>query len=317
MKTSALFVLSVLLITSCNQVNDLNPVDPNAEPAAAVEVVKGRFPQAQNLVFKTIITSKIWEVAFGSGVDKYTSLVDKTKMWETFRANPDSVPILLNDLLLTSSFKGGTFSENAEDIDFYPFAERRNRLIYTLNGADYSFNWYRYKGENYRPTNVTFDKYKYKIQFSTQENFPQTLREYLTAQSLTFRFGEVRVRLNDEKQYWIQVEFKRSGTDFLGFMLFDDKGKLKWTSREFNQPIPDDQVTNIETLPAVIQQHLDNSPELVGFRYYTSGLDKWRSEFDGLSSYYLRLRNKDYAELCELYFDQDGNLLNQRYFISF
>jgi hypothetical protein len=318
MRLSSLLFVFLFFVLSCNQVIDPNPVDPGGEPAEAVQVVRKHFPNAKDMVFKVLMAGEIWEVGFKSDKDSYTSLVDETKMWETFRANPDSTPVLLNDLIRNTSFKDGSFSANSEDIDFYTQVERRNRLIYSLNAMDFVFDWRRYNGSNYRPTNANFEQIRYKIKISTIDGFPREIRDFFSANSnLAFIFGEVRIKLNYEKQFWFQVLFNRDGKDYMGYMLFDEKGVLKWVSREFNQPFPDNQVTNIDTLPEAIQKHLDNSPELANFKYYTSGLDKWRSEYKGVSSYFLVLRNRGYAEVCELYFDQDGNLLNKRYFVSF
>ncbi|MCE6987992.1 hypothetical protein [Dyadobacter sp. CY323] len=313
MKVWTVIVITILWAVSCNQVNDLNPVDPGTDPTEAVKVVKSRFPNAKDLVFKTIMSSKVWEVGFNLEADKYTSLVDQTKMWETFRSNADTVPALLQDLMPGSVFIGGVFSDNAEDIDFYPTSERRHRLIYKFNNTDYSFDWRRYQGTNYRPTNATFELIKYHIPISKMEDFPEEIRTYMAGKKeLTLVGGEARVMLNYEKQYWMQVFVKRNNQDYVGFLIFDEKGNLRWMSQDFT-----DNATNLETLPKAIQRELDRSPELQGFKYMSPQYDRYKGEYDGKLSYYLKLTSPSYSQVCELYFDQEGNLLNKRYFVSF
>jgi hypothetical protein len=312
-KSWTVIVFTIFWTVSCNQVNDLNPVVPGTEPREAVKVVQSRFPNATDVVFKTIMSSKVWEVGFKVDADKYTSLVDQTKMWETFRSNADTVPTLLKDLMPASIFTGGVFSDNAEDIDYYRTSERRHRLIYKFNNTDYSFDWRRYQGTNFRPTNATFELIKYHIHVSKMEDFPEEIRTYMAGKKeLTLVAGETRVMLNYEKQYWMQVMFKRNNQDDLGFLVFDEKGNLKWMSRDFTPP-----AANLETLPEPIQRHLDQSPELKGMIYMFPQYDKYKGEYDGKSSYYLKLTSPGYSQVCELYFDQEGNLLNKRYFVSF
>ena len=316
MKVS-LLIFGLLMLGACNQVNDLQPDEPGI-PEEAIGVVKKKFPNATDIVLKTLLDKKIWEVKFASNKDRYTSLADASKMWETFRANPDSVPALLGELLGGSSFQGGGFSVNSEDIAFYTTVERRNRLIYSFKGTDYAFGWQRYNGQNYKPTTASFEFAMYKLAITDFQDFPTAVKDYILAdKGLAFQNGEIRVLLNYEKQYMIRVNFTKNDKLLSGTMLFDDKGVLRWTSREFNQPDQYSPDSNIDSLPDPIARVLEQSDELNGFQFQSPELDRWRGEYNGVTSYYLRLRNKGNAEVCELYFDKDGVLLNKRYFVIF
>ncbi len=312
-----LFIFCLLMLGACNQVNDLQPDLPGI-PEEAIGVVKKEFPNATDIILKTLLDKKIWEVKFTSEKNRYTSLANTSKMWETFRANHDSVPALLGELLGGTSFQGGTFSVNSEDIAFYSTGERRNRLVYSFKGTDYVFDWQRYNGQNYRPTSANFEFAMYKLAINDFQDFPTTVKDYILAdKGLAFLNGEIRILLNYEKQYVIRVNFTKNDKLLTGTMLFDEKGALRWISREFNQPDQYSPESNIDSFPDPIARILEQSEELKSFQYQSPETDKWRGEYNGVTSYYLKLRNKGNAEVCELYFDKDGILLNKRYFVSF
>ncbi|TLV02702.1 hypothetical protein [Dyadobacter luticola] len=320
MRVSSLLFIGLLWMFSCNQVN-LEPVDPSTEPTEALQVVKTRFPNASDVVFKAIMPGDVWEVAFSNTNEKYLSLVDRTKMFETFKLRPDTLPQPLTSFMPRSTFKGGTFSDNGEDISTYQDYNWRNRLLYNLNGTDYSFEIVRNRAAPYTPVVVNFENYKYHIHLSKVDDFPAAVRDFLSVrQNVTFRAGEARVKLNFEKHYWMQVSFMLYGKEALGYLLLDEKGKLIWSSKDFNLPPNYDASSNIDTLPEPIQNYLDQTPELATFNSKPEKIYKWRSEYEGVVSYYLSMQQGDWttpSELCELYFDQDGNLLNRRAFVSF
>jgi hypothetical protein len=115
------------------------------------------------------------------------------------------------------------------------------------------------------------------------------------------------VQLDDSRLYFV-IANKKNGdrTDRLS-MLFDDKGKLRWSSTGFNQPNFPNVSSNMETVPEAIRQFVDSRPELAGCTYDL----KLMNTVDGLTSYYfiLRIRN----ERCDLYFDKDFNVLSKKY----
>lgn len=319
MKPSLLLsFIALLTISSCNQVNNLGPEDPGI-PTKAIQVVKTHFPDANELVFTTLLPDKVWEARFTSQTRKYSSLVDRDKMWETFLHDSNSTPSLLTYLMTNTAFKGGDFSNNAEDISFFPTPQRKNRLVYRLHNEDYSLTWQRLNGlTNYRPSYAVIASFKHAIVMPSIEDLPRTIQGYISQnKELTFVRSEVRIDLKDEKQFIVTVRFNKDASPTEARLLFDQSETLQWVSREFNQPKIDSAGSNIEKLPDAIQFILDNSPKLQGFEHPSTTVDKWKGEYNGVTSYTIKLWKEDTKEQCELQFNAAGKLLEKIYRIDF
>jgi hypothetical protein len=317
MKLKLILLILPAMIWSCNEVNDLQPVEPETVPQATIEIVRKAFPEAKDVVFKSLLNNKIWEAKFTSGTDKYTSLVDDVKMWETWREMPDSLPPFLQVVLDKTPFAGGNFSQNAEDITYYKSYDRRNVATYSFRGADYFFEWFINVTPN-SPGTATFQLYKYRLNLFQEKELPSTIRKFIDSRpELKFSTAQVLVKPDYKKQFLVALEYKKGDNTRLGNLLFDEGGNLRWIDREFNRPEVYSEESNIKVMPPKIQQYLDGLTELTDFHPQTLPYDQWRGEYDGVSSYYIRLYHRGNAEFCEMYFDQDENLLFKRYFVSF
>jgi len=306
MKPAILIIALTLILSSCNNLNDLRPIDPGTEiPQAAVKVVKDKFPKAEDLVFKPVLKDKIWEVKLKSDADRYTSLVDFGKMWETFKVAPDGVPTALEGLMNKTAFGGGTLS--AYSTAYYA-TTANNKLIYNFKGENYSFAW-----SGIFPNvngSATFDPALYRITTYDISDLPASVKDTIqSARSMTFVMGYTWVRLDDTKLYYVFADQKNDYRTDRVSMLFDDKGKLRWSSLFFNtQPGLPNTSSNIETVPAEIKQYFDSLPELSGYEYKV----KLVNNVDGLTSYYFILAMGQVSQ-CEFFFDKDFNVLNKRY----
>jgi hypothetical protein len=312
MRTFFLLIICLLSITSCNQVNDLQVVVPEAVPSSVIKQVTDRFPLAENLVFKSLVEKQIWEVKFNSEKDRYVSLVDSIQMSQTFRFNSDEIPVEITNMLGKGAFKGGIISQNMEDIGFYTTPNRRNKGIYTLNGQDYVLDWLHLSTGT---TNLLVSSVLYSFAGPELALLPAKMRDFFKSNpDLTFDYAGISIFLNYEKQFDVQVSFDRDGQRVIGRMLFDADGNLKWVTRAFNEPASPQDPTNVSEMPEAMRRYLDASPELAEFYTLPTAEFLWRGEYKGYSGYTIRYAHKTTLEMCEMYFDKDGKLLLKAYY---
>jgi hypothetical protein len=314
MRPIILIIVCLFAVTSCNQVNDLQQVEPEPVPSKVIQHVKDQFPVAKDLVFKPLFEKRVWEVKFNSGTDQYVSLVDSLKMWETFRYTSDPAPAEITNLLKDSGFKGGTLSRNTEDIGFYTTPNRRNKVIYAFNGRDYVLDWLFVDG---RSVSLMFSPWQFGFAAPDVMFLPAKIQQFLNANpDLTYDQGDIRIDLNYNVQYYFQISFQRNGQRIIGHMTFDGNGDLKWVSRAFNEPATPQDPSNVTEMPEPMRAYIESSPELVEF--YTKDIAgyKWRGEYKEYSSYYIQFSHKTSQQSIEMFFDKDGNLINKVYYFG-
>jgi hypothetical protein len=314
MKTHILFIILSAFIYSCNGLNDERPVDPVPEiPAATVNAVKTKFPDAEELVFKPILENRIWEVKLRSAQQRYTSLVDFGKMWDTFKAIPDSMPTVLDKSLGKSKFAGGALSSYS--IGTSAYGSKLYRLVYGFQGNNYSLEWSDYNVASQLGSAI-LDPSLYRITTFDIRDIPLVIKDFISARSqFTFVSAQTWVRLDYSKMYYVQVKIRKSaGRVDDGGLIFDAEGRIRWFGDGFTQAGVPTVSSNLDPVPEKIQQYIANSPELAGFEYQ----NKIVNELEGVKSYYLKMRyeNKSKTEMCEMYFDPDANLLSKRYFLG-
>lgn len=314
MRVVVLCILCLFFVASCNQVNQLEPIEPEPVPAKVIAEVKHWYPDAENLVFKPLLEKLVWEVKFDQGVDKYLTLADSTKIWETYRYTSEAAPPKLLELLNKSALKGGTFSANREAIGFI-MPNHRNRLIYNLYGTDYLFDWLYVDN---RVAGAAFDMGLYSFLLNDLKVLPQSVQTYINADpNIKFEGTEVKVMLNYEKFYEVMVSFDKAGVKTYAYLLFNETGNLRWFSRAFNEPEDLYGPPNFDKLPDAIQQYLDASPELASFSTQYIASMQWMGEYRGSKCYTIRYINNTTFDSCDLQFDAEGNLVNKSYFIFF
>lgn len=308
MKPLALIIVLAMALSGCNNLNDLRPVDPGTEiPEVAVKIVKAKFPKAEDLVFKPVLKDKIWEVKLKSDADRYSSLVDYGKMWETFKIVPDSIPAALTGLMNKSVFSGGELSAYSK-AHFATTAQ--NKLIYNYKGENYSLEWTgaSFLGDD---GSASFDPSIYRIATYELGDLPAFVKDTIQATTnMTFTVGYTWVRFDDSRRYYIMGRQKIGDRFETVSMFFDDKGKLRWSSTAFTNPGVPNASSNLEPVPPQITQYIESLPELAGYEY------DWKlvNNVNGLTSYYIRVKI-GFESKCELYFDKDFNMLNKKYFV--
>lgn len=314
MRVVVLCILCLFSIASCNQVNQLEPVEPDPVPTKVIAQVKQWYPNAENLVFKPLLEKLVWEVKFDQGADKFLTLADSTKIWETYRYKSEVAPPRLLELLEKSALKGGTFSANREMIGFN-MPDHRNRLIYNLYGTDYVFDWLYVDN---RIAGAAFDTRLYSFLLKDLSLLPQNVQAFVNADpTIKFEGIEVKVQLNYEKSYEVMVSFDKAGVKKYAYLLFSEAGDLKWFSWAFNEPEDPSSPSNFDKLPEAIQQYIDASPELASFTTQPIAGMRWMGEYRGSKCYTLRYLNNTTLDFCDLQFDAEGKLVNKSYFIYY
>ncbi|MCF0052162.1 hypothetical protein LXM25_18995 [Dyadobacter sp. LJ53] len=314
MRVIVLCILCLFSIASCNQVNRLEPIEPEPVPGKVIEQIKQWYPNAENMVFKPLLEKLVWEVKFDEGADKYSTLADSTKIWETYRFSSENPPSKLLTLVGNSAFKGGTFSANRDQIGTVA-PDQRNRLIYNLQGNDYSFNWVLVDN---RIAGAAFEETLYWILYEDMSVLPQQTQTYIHADpNIKFVSVEVKISLNYTKSYNVLVSFDKDGVKTYANLLFNEAGDIKWFSRAFNEPDDPNSLPNFDELPDAIQEYIDASPELAGFTTQPVIGMKWMGEYRNAKCYTLRYLNNTTFDFCDLQFDGEGKLVNKSYFIYF
>lgn len=309
MKPLALIIVLALALAGCNNLNDLRPIDPGTEiPEAAVKVVKAKFPKAEDLVFKPILENKVWEVKLKSNADRYSSLVDYGKMWETFRQVPDSLPDALKGLVNNSPFSGGELSAFSRS---YFATTAQNKMVYNYKGENYSLEWTgtTYLGDD---GSASFDQNVYRITTYEIDDLPAFVKDMIrAAPNMSFSVGYTWVRFDDSKRYFVFARQNINNRYETVSMLFDDKGKLRWSSTAFTAQGMVTASSNLDPVPPQIAAYVESLPELAGFEYAL----KLVNNVNSLTSYYVKLRKPNGYADCELYFDKDFNMVNKKYFV--
>jgi hypothetical protein len=307
MRPLALIIVLAIAFTGCNNLNDLRPEDPNKViPQMVVNVVKDKFPKGEDLVFKPVLEDRIWEVKLKSDADHYSSLVDHGKMWETFKVMPDGVPSTLQEPLKKTALGDGVLSAYSTA---YFATTAKNKLIYNYKGENYSFRW---EGVNPNSnSSAAFDPILYRITTYEINDLPGFVKDTIAAiPDLGFVMGYTWVRMDDTKRYHVFTR-RRIGNQFETVsMLFDDKGKLRWSSTFFSSLGNLNTNSNLEMVPAEIKQQLDSLPELTGYEFEK----KLINNVNGLTSYYITVAVGSVSR-CEFYFDKDFNVLNKTYIV--
>ncbi|MDR6805347.1 hypothetical protein J2Y45_002344 [Dyadobacter sp. BE34] len=307
MKTLALITVLAVMLAGCNDLKDLRPVDPATQiPEKVVNVVKAKFPKGEDLVFKPILEEKIWEVKLKSDAERYSSLVDYGKMWETFREVPGGVPAALTEALQKSRFASGTLSDYTTAF----FATTaNNKLVFNHRGEVYSFEW---SGVGPSTPYAMFDRMKYRITTYELGDLPGAVADTIKAIPGAKLFkGYTFVGMDDSKMYFVIATVSYNQYAENVSMLFDGKGKLLWSSTKFIEIGVTGAISNLQTVPQPIQDYLNSQPELDGFEYNL----KLVSDYRGLTSYYISVK---YASgRYDVYFDKDFNVVYKRIVLRF
>lgn len=305
MKPFALIIVLAIALSGCNNLNDLRPEDPSKViPQMVVNVVKDKFPKAEDLVFKPVLEDQIWEVKLKSDADRYSSLVDHGKMWETFKIMPDGVPSTLQEPLKKTAFGDGVLSAYSTA---HFATTSKNKLIYNYKGENYSFRW---DGVNpIANSSAAFDPILYRITTYELNDLPGFVKDTIAANpDMRFTVGYTWVRMDETKHYHVFTRQQKGDRFETVSMLFDDRGKLRWSSTFFSSLGNLSTNSNLETVPAEIKQQLDSLPELAGYEFER----KLINNVNGLTSYYITVTVGSFSK-CELYFDKDFNVLNKTY----
>ncbi|WP_439555803.1 hypothetical protein [Dyadobacter sp.] len=310
MKALFIFLLTTVVLCSCNKVADPAP-DEIQIPAQVIQLVESTYEDPQHMVFTEILQNKIWNVELESRAKKYSSTLSPNHILVTYRLAGTDAPDSLKSLLNPSVITGGTFS-NFREQEHILFSEGNFSKTYL---ADYSW-----QGEPYlvkwgatflagQPTTYNIEMLPVSTSFSTTElnDLPQTLQEYIQKKEFQLMWANISVNAQSKKSY--QVRLVKNSNNFE--LLFDHDCKLVAGSEK---PV---YLGNGGELPKNIDSYLASKEEYknFGFTGQFSGIIK--HEMDGVKSYSVSIqKHNGYMAGSQVWyftFDQNGSPLNRKY----
>ena len=262
MKTIKWVWLLCLLSAGCNRVNDIQPNSPEEVPVSAIDAVTGQFPQAENIVFKTLEKNQVWQVNFTQKAARYSAATDQQMLLVAYQLDDRSVPDSLTSLVRNTVIEGGTFSNlRVQNYSWFKDGTNNGQFIfadYNWRGNRYTFRW-NVTNINGNITYVTemFPYYQLEYRTVTLADLPATIQESLKNQQADFSYAVVQTGQDTEKRYTLTVR-QSANTPTL---TYNGEGTLVMATNSPNTQY----YTAINQLPDPIQTYLRNTPELTGF----------------------------------------------------
>ncbi|MPR34770.1 hypothetical protein [Salmonirosea aquatica] len=267
-------------------------------PVAAIENLKSKFPNAQEIIYKTV-EDKLWEATFVENGKNYYSALDTNGVLVSY--------VLLNTV------PSGTFSSILEKVslpkgEFSNFRENTSVSIsnnaqelsakYTLDSTAYLFSWFPLDAS--RKKYVVQMRYFSKFDYTTNlvSNLPVRAQNIIKDNALIHKNARIFVNEANEKTYEsLEHDAANNQLDY----IFDHRGNSIYSSRNF-------QGTYAKTaeFPQFAQdymaahaQQFTNFPIQSGVKFEESGQVGYR---------FILYRAYPFLETYYLYFNNSGTL---------
>ncbi|WP_420151429.1 hypothetical protein [Spirosoma sp.] len=303
-----IFLLGVLG-SGCNKVNDIQPNDTEENiPVSAIEAVTGKFPQAKELVFKTLEKNQVWQVNFSQNAARFSAATNQQRLLVAYQVENRSLPDSLTSLVRNTVIDGGTFSNlRLQNYFWYGNATNNGQLIladYDWRGSRYTIRW-NVSNVNGRITYVTEMLPYHQLEYRTETlaNLPAIIQKSLQDQQADFNYAVVQVGQNTEKRYVLTV---RQATN-TPTLTYNDEGTLLGVTN-----LPNTQYyTAIDQLPSAIQTYLRNTSELSGFDVGGQFPLLSKTNYGTIETYTVNLQKG--RETWFMTFNSNGELITRSY----
>ncbi|GAB4022216.1 hypothetical protein GCM10028773_34090 [Spirosoma koreense] len=298
-----------MLSGGCNKVNDIQPNEQEGEvPVSAIEAVTGQFPQAKDMVFKTLEKNRVWQVAFSQNAARYSAATDQQLLLVAYQLADRSVPDSLTSLVRSTVIDGGSFSNlKVQNYSWFKDPANNGQFIladYDWRGTSYTFRW-TVTNISGRINYVTemFPYYQLEYRTVTLADLPTTIQESLRNLRADFNYAIIQVDGHAKKRYSVTVQ---QASNVIA-LTYNDEGGLTAVSN----PQTTQYFSQTSQLPTAIQAYLRDTPELAGFGLGGQFTLLARSTFDTMETYTVNLQKG--RETWFMTFNGKGELMTRSY----
>lgn len=309
-----LVLLGLLLGGSgCNRFIDQQPTPDHGPPAGTVQALTQRYPQAQDILFTTLVPNQLWRATFTQQRQRYQALTSPAQLLTADQLVDGPLPDSLTRLLAPTVVSGGTFSNfRLRHYEWHRTVVHPNgRLVYlyadyTWHQQSYTVYWFLAWPPSGRPFYnlhlLPFQQAEYQTE--TLTDIPESLRADLDRLGLRFRYALIQVGTLGKRRYTLYVQEPSALPTGQYWQLdYDEDEQLlaimnNGTAYHFKE---------LDQLPLAIRQYLQRS-ELAGFSLHESN---WfsRHTYGSLTTYAVTVKKDKQAWVMT--FSEKGQLLSR------
>lgn len=312
-----LVLLGLLLSgSSCNRFIDKQPTPDHGPPAGTVQALTGLYPQAQDILFTTIVPNQLWRATFTQQRQRYQALTKPAQLLTADQLVDGSLPDSLTRLLAPTAVAGGTFSNPR----FQHWQKGWASVIDSIRPMPYLYADYTWHQQAYtvywslaRPTTgrpfynlqlLPFRQGEYQTRALT--DIPELIRADLDRLGLTFWYAIIQVGTLGKQRYKLFAQQPSALPTGQYWQLdYDENEQLlaiinNGTAHNFKEP---------DQLPLAIQQYLQR-PELAGFSLHQSNWFR-RHTYGSLTTYAVTVEKDKQAWI--MLFSDKGQLISRSF----
>ncbi|GAB2516684.1 hypothetical protein [Spirosoma aerophilum] len=308
-------------ISSCSHFTDNQPTPDHGPSANSVQALLGQYPQAQDVLFTTLVDNQLWMATFIQQRQHYQALVNPDRLLTVDQLVEGMLADSLTRLLTPTVMAGGTFSHPrirrytgwyTNPVQHDPpenvYAE------YTWQQQPYSASWYLARPATGKPYyNLELRPYELANYQSTRRtDLPAVIQQRLDEQGLVFLSAVIQLDASYNRQYQLSVRQPASSADEQYWQLtYNDEGQLLTATNQ--QSASTQFYQQLNQLPPAIQNYL-RRPELTGFELSRGGAFygyTCRYTYGTLTTYRISLVKEKQA--WQLIFSEDGQLISRSF----
>ena len=309
-----------LLLTgsSCNRFIDRQPTPDSGPPPASVQALTRQYPQAQDILFTTVVPNRLWQANFVQLRRHYQALTSPTQLLTTDQLAEGSVPDSLARPLEPTVVAGGTFSNfRLRQYDWFRTVTGNGQFIYAY--ADYTWQQQPYTVYWFISPSLVGKAYynayllpyqKTDYQTRTLADLPETIQTSLRDQNLLFTLAVIQIDAVNRRRYTLSVQQTSVPLkDQYWQLTYDDSGQLLAATNQATATL----FQQRDQLPPSIQQYLQR-PELAGFDLGRKGgqFDSFaRHTYGSLTTYAVNVEKDKQAWV--MLFSEQGQLVSQTF----
>ncbi|GAB3800081.1 hypothetical protein GCM10028819_24670 [Spirosoma humi] len=308
-KTIIGLLLLCVAVSSCNPVTDSQPAPQDDEvPSSAIQAVTEQFPQADEMIFKTVQKNQVWQVSFSQKATRYSAAANTQRLLVAYQTENRSVPDSLSSLVRNTVIDGGTFS-NLRVQNYSWFKDDSNNGLFVFADYDWLGNRYTFRWTittiNATTTYVTelFPYYQLEYRTTTLADLPAIIQESITRQPGEFSFATVQLDLQGKKRYAISLKQSSSTRQ----LQYTDEGVLI----SVYDPGQLQSLSALTQLPMPIQTYIQHTPELAGFGLGGQFTMLAKTSYNQLETYQVTLQKG--KQTWFMLFNGQGELLKRTY----